>query len=99
MGKFFIRLYNYFDSHRIIYFVILLLLFASTIFFSFKINLEEDISRILPKDKKIEKLNDVFQNSHFLDKLVITVYSSDTTLQAQPDSLVAYADELVSELE
>ena len=56
--------------------------------------MEEDISKILPKDKKIEKLNEVFQNSKFMDKLVVTVSLKDTSAAAQPDSLVAYADEL-----
>ena len=38
-----------------------------------QVKFEEDISKILPQDKKIEKLNEVFQNSKFMDKLVVTV--------------------------
>ena len=60
--------------------------------------MEEDIAKILPKDKKIEKLNEVFQNSKFLDKLVVTVSLKDTGLTAQPDSLVLFADAFVTGL-
>lgn len=60
-----------------------------------KLDYEEDISKILPKDKKIEKLNSVFQNSKFMDRLVITVSLKDSNAAAQPDSLIAFADVFV----
>ena len=59
--------------------------FAVIAFFASRIHFEEDISKILPHDKKIEKLNEVFQNSKFADKLVITVSLKDTAA-VQPDS-------------
>jgi hypothetical protein len=53
---------------------------------------------VLPNDRKIQKLNDVFQDSRFLDKLVITISTNDSTGPAQTDSLVAFADVFVSKL-
>lgn len=64
-----------------------------------QVKFEEDISKILPKDKKIEKLNEVFQNSKFMDKLAVTVSLKDTAATAEPDSLVTYADELVEHIQ
>jgi len=61
--------------------------------------MEEDISKILPNDKKIEKLNAVFQNSKFMDKLAVTVSLKDTAAAAEPDSLVVYADALVENIQ
>ena len=52
-------------------------------FFCLRVKFEEDISTIIPKDKKMEKLNQVFQNSKFVDKLVVTVSLKDTNA-AQP---------------
>lgn len=91
MGTIFVALYNFFEKNRKLYFFVLLGIFAFVGFFASRIHLEEDISKALPKDKKIEKLNEVFQNSKFLDKLAISVSLSDTSAQADPDSLVAFA--------
>jgi predicted exporter len=68
--------------------------FVLIAFFASRIHFEEDISKILPHDKKIEKLNEVFQNSKFADKLVITISLKDTA--AQPDKLVDFTDTLVA---
>lgn len=67
-------------------------------FFASRIHFEEDISKILPHDKKIEKLNEVFQNSKFADKLVVTVSLKDSTVR-QPDSLINFTDSLVAQIE
>ena len=82
-----------------LYILCLLLIFLLAGWFAVQVKFEEDISKILPKDKKIEKLNEVFQNSKFMDKLVVTVSLKDTTAAAQPDSLVAYADAFVEKIQ
>ncbi|MEP6747827.1 MAG: 1-acyl-sn-glycerol-3-phosphate acyltransferase [Bacteroidota bacterium] len=92
MEKLFISLYNFFEKRQLIFWVTLTSSFLLLGFFAARIKLEEDISKILPNDKKVEKLSEVFQNSKFLDKLVVTISLKDTTAAAQPDSLVAYAD-------
>ena len=98
MEKFFIRIYSYFKNHRPVLFISFILSFGLIIFFALRIHFEEDISTILPHDKKIEKLNEVFQNSKFADKLVVTVSLKDTA-NAQPDSLVNFTDTLVADLQ
>ncbi|HTL08921.1 MAG TPA: 1-acyl-sn-glycerol-3-phosphate acyltransferase [Chitinophagaceae bacterium] len=98
MEKLFISLYRLFAKRRLLFWFTLVLFFLLAGFFASKIKLEEDIAGILPKDEKVEKLNEVFQNSKFLDKLVITVSLKDSTKGAAPDSLVAYADALVAAL-
>lgn len=96
MGNLFVNVYNYFKKHRPAFFILFFCSFLIAGFFAFKVNFEEDISKILPKDKKIDKLNEVFQNSKFLDKLVVMVSMKDTTTE-QPDSLVEFADHFVTE--
>jgi uncharacterized protein len=98
MEKLFISIYNFFEKRRGLFWVTLISSFLLLGFFASRIKLEEDIAKILPKDKKVEKLSEVFQNSKFLDKLVVTVSLKDTTAGAQPDSLVAFADAFVTAL-
>ena len=89
-----IRIYDFFEKRQAVFFSVFAASFLLLGYFALQVKFEEDISKILPKDKKIEKLNQVFQNSKFIDKLVITVSLKDTMAEAQPDSLVAYADSL-----
>ncbi|HNF43481.1 MAG TPA: MMPL family transporter, partial [Ferruginibacter sp.] len=95
MEKLLLSIYQFYHRRKpALYgsFFLLLLLFG---WFASRVHFEEDISKILPKDKKIEKLNEVFQNSKFMDKLAITVSLKDSN-STDADSLVSYADSLVS---
>jgi len=98
MEKIFLPVYNYFQKKPVAFYIIFLTCFLVSAYFASRIQLEEDISKILPNDRKIQKLNEVFQDSKFLDKLVITVSIEDSTVIAEPDSLVAFADILVLKL-
>ena len=98
MEKLFTRIHYYFRDHRPVLFAAFFISLAVIAFFASRIHFEEDISKILPHDKKIEKLNEVFQNSKFADKLVITVSLKDSTA-TQPDSLTNFTDSLVSQIE
>jgi 1-acyl-sn-glycerol-3-phosphate acyltransferase len=99
MGAFFIRIYDYFEKHRWALFLSFAVVFAAAAFFASRVQFEEDISKILPNDKKAEKLTQVFQNSKFAEKLVVAVSLKDSNAVAQPDSLVAFADALVNEVQ
>ena len=98
MEKVLVRIYNYFAKHRLVFFITFGLSFLFLTYFALQVKFEEDISKILPKDKKTEKLNEIFQNSKFIEKLVVTVSLKDTTAQ-QPDSLVAYADDFAARVQ
>ncbi len=99
MEKILIRIYNYFEKNRPAFFIVFAFSFLLTGYFASQVKFEEDISKILPKDKKIEKLNEVFQNSKFMDRLVVTVSQKDTSAVAEPDSLVAYTNAFVEKLQ
>jgi len=99
MGTFLIRIYDYFEKHRWLLFLSFAAVFAVTAFFASRVKFEEDISKILPNDKKTEKLTQVFQNSKFAEKLVVAISLKDSNAAAQPDSLVAFADALVNEVQ
>jgi len=99
MEKILIGIYNFFEKRRPVFFIVFAASFLLLGYFAMQVRFEEDISKILPKDKKIEKLNEVFQNSKFMDKLVVTVSLKDTSSIPDPDSLVAYAGSLVEKVQ
>ncbi len=98
METIFAGIYNYFVKNKALLYTLFFITLSLCAFFAFKVKFEEDISAIIPKDKKTEKLNEVFQNSKFADKLVLTVSLKDTSA-VQPDSLLVFADTLVSEIQ
>ncbi len=99
MEKILLNIYNFYNKRQPALYITFAVIFLLIGWFALQVKFEEDISKILPKDKKIEKLNEVFQNSKFMDKLVVTVALKDTAAAAQPDSLVAYADELAANIQ
>jgi 1-acyl-sn-glycerol-3-phosphate acyltransferase len=92
MEKSLLSIYSYFAKNRRVFYFVFAATFAVFTYFALQVKFEEDISKVIPKDKNIEKLNEIFQNSKFIDKLVIMVSLKDSAT-ANPDSLVAYADE------
>jgi len=92
MEKSLLSIYSYFAKNRRVFYIFFGASFFLMTYFALKVKFEEDISKVIPKDKKIEKLNEIFQNSKFIDKLVIMVSLKDTTAN-KPDSLVAFANE------
>jgi 1-acyl-sn-glycerol-3-phosphate acyltransferase len=92
MVKSLININRYFANHRALFYLIFAGSFAILTWFALQVKYEEDISKIIPKDAKIDKLNEIFENSKFIDKLVIMVSLKDSTA-TQPDSLAAFADE------
>ncbi|MBL7763322.1 MAG: 1-acyl-sn-glycerol-3-phosphate acyltransferase [Chitinophagaceae bacterium] len=98
MEKFFTGIYDYFKRRHIVLYAVFFVSLLAFAFFAWQVKFIEDISAIIPKDKKTEKLNQVFQNSKFADKLIVTVSLKDTTV-VEPDSLIAYADSFVAQLQ
>ena len=99
MKKILLHIYHFYKKRQPALYITFAVIFLAAGWFAMQVKFEEDIAKILPKDKKIEKLNAVFQNSKFMDKLVVTVALKDTAAEAQPDSLVAYADELAANMQ
>lgn len=96
MEKIFAGIYGYFQKRKWQLYLLFFVCLMASAFFAIQLKFEEDISKILPKDDKVEKLNHVFQHSKFMDKLVVMVSLKDTAL-TEPDSLVAFADDFVAQ--
>lgn len=99
MGTFFISIYNFFNARKWLLWLFTAFLFLSAAFFASKVKLEEDITRILPQDPKIDRLNQFLQNSKFTDKLAVIVSQKDSSAAAAPDSLILAAEQLTAGLQ
>jgi len=97
MAKPFIYLYNYFSGHRRLFFTVLTGLFLVTGFTALRIKPEEDISKILPKDRQAEKLNELLQQGRFAEKLVLMISLKDSHA-ISPQIQAAFADSFSSRL-
>jgi 1-acyl-sn-glycerol-3-phosphate acyltransferase len=91
MAKPFLYIYAYFAKHRKIFFAVLAGLFLLTGFTAMKIKPEEDISKILPRDRQAEKFNELLQQASFADKLVLVISMKDSG-KISPEVLSAFAD-------
>jgi uncharacterized protein len=91
MAKFILYIYHYFAANRKIFYGVFVGLFLVTGYFAFQIKPEEDISKILPRDKQSDKLNEILRNARFADKLVLMISLKDSNRTA-PDSLSGFAD-------
>lgn len=94
MGNFFIGIYNFFARRKAWLWISVIACFALTALLASRIQLEEDITRILPQDKTLDKLQQVFNDSRFADKLVLMISQKDTTKAPEPDSLTKAAFDL-----
>jgi 1-acyl-sn-glycerol-3-phosphate acyltransferase len=97
MAKPFLYIYQYFAKNRAVFFSVFIALFLLTGWLAAKIRPEEDISKILPKDRQTEKLSDLLENAKFADKLVLMVSLKDSS-RLSPDSLAAFSDALTEAL-
>jgi 1-acyl-sn-glycerol-3-phosphate acyltransferase len=99
VGILFSSIYKILKQRRILFFLLLLGAFAFSGFFASRIKLEEDITKMMPTDEKVERLNTILKNSKFLDKLVVTVSLADTSAVPSPDALIEYTDSLIAAIQ
>lgn len=99
MGSIFTLIYRVLKRRRVFFFLLLAGALAFSGFFASKIKVEEDITKMMPTDANVERLNTIFKNSKFLDKIVMTVSLADSSAEAAPEMLMEYTDSLVSSIQ
>ena len=63
MAKITIAVYNYFKQHKFVFYAVMLLSFATFVFFGQKMVYEEDITKLLPSDENSDNSKEmVFAN-------------------------------------
>jgi 1-acyl-sn-glycerol-3-phosphate acyltransferase len=99
MEQIFLAIYNFFKERKKVFWIFFVFTLALIGWSASRIELEEDITKFFPDDARVEKLNYIFRNSKFVERVVVMVSMKDSTSQPQPDSLVVLADSLVARME
>lgn len=98
MTKFFIRLYDYFEKHRLLFYLSLNLCVLLMGFFACQVKFEENVTRFFPDTKDAQNATKVFDNLKIKDKIILMISAADSTADTPADSLVEAAGELQQRL-
>lgn len=98
MTHFFIRLYNYFEEHKILFYLSLIPCILAMGYFAFQVKFEENVTRFFPDTKDSQNAIRVFDNLKIKDKIIIMLSAADTTSGTDPMILVEAAEELKQQL-
>lgn len=88
-------MYRFFNQRKIMLFVIFFLLISVFAFLATQLKLENDLSSMLPKDRKKKDVSSILTNNKQLDKIIASVSLKDTSL-ADPDVLTAFTDDFAN---
>jgi len=98
MGTFFAFLYRLNRQFRIPALAALVVLIMLASWYGSKIKFSEDITKIFPNNSAIKKMNFVYNNSKFLDKIVFMLSLQDSSLPANPELLVNFSNRFTDSL-
>ena len=99
MATLFLTLYDFFLKQKFFFWIAFSLTIFLIVLGASRIKIEEDITKFFPDDPRVEKLNYVFQNSKFVERIVVMVSVKDSSIVSQPDSLVHFAGILAGRME
>lgn len=94
MTQFFIGLYDYFERHKILFYLSLICCILFMGFFALQVKFEENITQFFPDTKDSQNSIKVFDNLKIKDKIIIMLSATDTDSIVKSDSLIEAADEL-----
>lgn len=95
----FVALYRFLKKHRPVFWGLFVVAFVVLGITASRVQFEEDITQFFPNDKRVEKLNYIFQHSKLAERLVMMVSVRDSSVAADADSLVTYADVSIEKIE
>ena len=94
MTQFFIGLYDYFERHKILFYLSLISCVLLMGFFALQVRFEENITQFFPDTKDSQNTIKVFDNLKIKDKIIIMLSSADTCHRVEPESLIEAAGRL-----
>jgi 1-acyl-sn-glycerol-3-phosphate acyltransferase len=94
MSQFFTIIYDFFTRRRIVFFLLLGLSIGLIIWIALQLKIAEDISKVLPRDEKVDQYLQVVNHSAFSDELVIFIGPADTSKIIPPGQLINFASSL-----
>lgn len=94
MTQFFIGLYNYFERHKVLFYLSLISCILFMGYFAFQVKFEENVTHFFPDTKDSQNTIKVFDNLKIKDKIILMLSSADTCRAVAPDSLIETAGQL-----
>lgn len=98
MSNLFENIYNFLIRRKISLIIFLILLIIGMFYYSSKLKLEEDITKMLPDSPSIQLFNNIYNNSSFADKTVFNLYFEGNNSETYQDDLIEVADSFVNKL-
>ncbi len=91
MHTIFLSIFNFFSRRRKLFFAIVIPGIILLVYLAAQIRLEEDIFKIIPHSREIEKYNRLLQGSRFTNKIIVNISLADTSGKNDKDLLISYA--------
>ncbi|MFW5793101.1 MAG: MMPL family transporter [Bacteroidota bacterium] len=98
MHNIFVNIHRLISKGKIASIIFLIAIISIAAFYAYNIKLEEDVTSIIPRDERINKINEVFSQSKFADRIIFIISLDDKEASA-PNDLITAADFLVSKLQ
>lgn len=86
MTLFFIRLYDYFERHKVLFYLSLCACVLFMGYFAWQVKFEENVTRFFPNSKDNQNIIRVFDNLKIKDKIVLLVSPADSATASAPHS-------------
>ena len=96
MTQFFISLYNYFERHKVLFYLSLCACVLFMGYFASQIRFEENVTSFFPDTKDNKNITKVFDNLKIKDKIILLLSPADST--ATPESMIEAGDRLKQNL-
>ncbi len=94
MENFFLFLFGYFKSRRVLFFVIVAAILLIAALVASRISFEEDIAKMISGVDRKTEITTIFNRSKFLDKIIVNISLSDTSAPPAPEKLILYGKKL-----
>lgn len=94
MTQFFIGLYNYFERHKILFYLSLTSCVLFMAYFALQVKFEENVTHFFPDTKDSQNAIKVFDNLKIKDKIIVMLSAADTCQAVEIDSLIDTAGQL-----
>ena len=97
MTKFFVGLYNYFERHKVLFYLSLSVCILFMALFAAQVRFEENVTSFFPDTKDSQNSINVFENLKIKDKIMIMLSGKDGVADA--DSLIEAAETIKQDLQ
>ena len=95
MNRIIVSFYEFFKTRKILFYSILLSLFAVLSYFTSQVTLQKDITKMIPDDKETVGYKSAVQNIRILDKIIVSFEADSAGME---DSLIACVEKFVADL-